>query len=69
MSSFCPRKTSLRSLWYIQYKITRGELQITSDGDDLRIFFGGGVEIFHSGIFWVGKFGKYFLSGLISGIF
>ena len=46
-------------------------LQISSDGDDLRFFFfgGGGVKIFHSGIFWVGKFGKYFLSGLISGIF
>ena len=24
-----------------------------------------GFEIFDSGIFWVGKFGKYFLGGLI----
>ena len=35
----------------------RGVLRISSDGM-IRIFWG--FEIFDSGIFWVGKFGKYF---------
>ena len=30
-----------------------------------QVVFWGGVEIFDSGSFWVGRFGKYFLGGLI----
>ena len=40
-----------------------GVLRISSDGDDRRIFLG--LKIFIPGLFWVGKFGKYFLGGLI----
>ena len=39
-----------------------GVLRISSGCDDGRIFFG--YEIFDSGIFWVGKFGKYFFGWL-----
>ena len=35
-----------------------GELWISSDGDDRRIFLGLKFSI--SGLFWVSKFGKYF---------
>ena len=40
-----------------------GLLRISSDGDDKRIFLGFKFLILR--IFWVGKFGKYFLGGLI----
>ena len=36
---------------------TGGVLQISSDGDNQRIFWG--LKIFTPGLFWVGKFGKY----------
>ena len=35
-----------------------GVLQISSDGDDQRVFLGLTFSI--PGFFWVGKFGKYF---------
>ena len=37
-----------------------GVLRISSDGDNRRIFLGGGFP----GCFWVGKFGKYFFGWL-----
>ena len=40
----------------------RGVLRISSDGDDRRIFLGLKFSI--PGIFWVGKFGKYFFGRL-----
>ena len=43
-----------------------GVLRISSDGDNRRIFFGGGVEIFHSGMFLGRKIWQvFFLGGLI----
>ena len=36
----------------------RGVNQISSDGDDPRIFLG--LELLIPGFFWVGKFDKYF---------
>ena len=39
-----------------------GVLQISSDGDDQRIFLG--LEFLILGFFWVGKFGKYFFGWL-----
>ena len=39
-----------------------GVLRISSDGDDRRIFWGLKLSI--PGIFWVGKFGKYFFGWL-----
>ena len=33
--------------------------QVSSDGDDRRIFLG--LKFFIPGLFWVRKFGKYFL--------
>ena len=48
--------------------MSRGILQISSDGDDQRIILGLIFSI--PGFFWVEKFGKYFLGGLIeAGIF
>ena len=40
-----------------------GVLRISSDGDDGRIFLGLKFSIL--GLFWVRKFGKYFLGSLI----
>ena len=40
----------------------RGVLWILSDKDDQR--FWGGFQIFDSGFFWVGKFGKYIFGWL-----
>ena len=39
-----------------------GVLRISSDRDDRRIFLGLKVSI--PGLFWVGKFGKYFFGWL-----
>ena len=39
-----------------------GELRISSDGDDRRIFWGLKFSI--PGLFWEGKFGKYFFGWL-----
>ena len=41
----------------------RGVLRISSDGDLRRIFLG--LKFLIPGIFRVGKFGRYFLGGLI----
>ena len=41
-----------------------GVLRISSDGDNRRIFFGGGLKFSIPGCFWVGKFGKYFFGWL-----
>ena len=38
--------------------------QVTVVIEGFSFFLGGGVEIFHSGCFWVGKFGKYFFGWL-----
>ena len=40
-----------------------GVLWISSDRDDRGIFLG--LQLSIPGFFWVGKFGKYFLGGLI----
>ena len=40
----------------------RGVLQISSDGDLRRIFLG--LKFLIPGIFWVGKFGRYFFRWL-----
>ena len=44
--------------------VPQGVLHILNDGDEIDFW---GFEIFDSGIFWVGKCGKYFifLGGLI----
>jgi len=39
-----------------------GFLQISSDGDDQRIFLG--LKFSFLGFFWVGKFGKYLFGWL-----
>ena len=49
----------IKSSWHkIAVNRPRGVLRISSDGDDRRIFLGLKFSI--AGIFWVGKFGKYF---------
>ena len=40
----------------------QGVLQISSDGDDRRIFLG--LKFSFPGFFWVGKFGKYIFGWL-----
>ena len=47
----------------MQHQEGGGVLRISSDGGDQRIFWGLKFSI--PGFFWVGKFGKYFLGGLI----
>ena len=39
-----------------------GVLRISSDGDDRRISWG--LRFFIPGLFWAGKFGKYFFGSL-----
>ena len=53
-------------LWLVTDKqVPGGVLRILSDGDNRRIFFGGGgLKFSIPGCFWVGKFGKYFFGWL-----
>ena len=43
-------------------EVPGGVLQISTDGDDRRIFLGLKLSIL--GFFWVGKFGNFFLGWL-----
>ena len=52
------REISLAILFTAQ-----GALRISSDGDDRRTFWG--LKFLIPGFFWIGKFGWYFLDGLI----
>ena len=54
--------TTTQMAWQLTSRGGGGVLLISSDRDDRRILLGLKFSIL--GIFWVGKFGKYFLGEL-----